>query len=100
MDYELAKKLKDAGFPQNCDDTIAESLKDSEIPYYKRSVANPNLSELIEVCGEIGIHIINCNDTHPWCAWTKQYPNGDFGIGVSPEEAVANLWLKLHEKAK
>ena len=55
MQYELAKKLKDAGFPQldyscilqDLEDVAIQDKNDSSVWYYK-----PTLSELIEACGE------------------------------------------------
>ena len=98
MEYSLAKKLKDAGFPQRVVIThvgqeIASSNSDGS-----DLVMIPALEELIEACGDIGIRVINCKDTHAWCAWTREYPDGVYGIGNIPLEAVANLWLALNTK--
>lgn len=109
MNYELAKKLKDAGFPQinleeQCKDcSIFEWFDDDEILWNTREnypsgddwVYLPTLSELIEACGE---HFYNLNKEikGKWCATTnnKKYaPLG--GFGSTPEEAVANLWLTI-----
>lgn len=105
--YELAKKLKDAGFPlqehdyyddfatpppgrcTNCVDV------DHDIPW-----CVPSLSELIEACGD-RFGMLRKNDT--WQASTPEHtlPKGvrHYDIYLSgyftPEEAVANLWLAL-----
>ena len=84
---KLAKKLKQAGFPQ----------KGLKIPSYY-----PELSELIEECGHSFLSLSRVP--------IKQYPSeelvlswvassiksGDF-IGDSFEDAVANLLLKIYE---
>jgi hypothetical protein len=92
MDYELAKQLKDADFPFDAWDTPCGST-------YKPSYQAPNglrypsptLSELIEACGER-------------IAFKLQWVGGKWladdrsklGIGLTPEEAVARLWLALY----
>ena len=94
MNYELAKKLKDAGFPSRLD---IQRVYIEDIPV-------PTLSELVEACGD-GV-----------CFWKpdeerRETPDGVFNAsnimgedketiftGSIPEEAVANLWLKLNEK--
>jgi len=92
--YELAKKLKEAGFKS------------------KDNAYIPTLEELIEACGKETFTLWNYNkkwfcglrtimkkdtgcftDTH-----TLIIDYEDYVIGNSPEEAVANLWLKLNKK--
>lgn len=101
MIYELAKQLKDAGFPQGeggehyltCasfdDDENCRS--DGHIAYAS------NLSELIEACGDKFEGLFN----------TLKYPHankwlaegyGEKCLGSTPEEAVAELWLALNKK--
>jgi hypothetical protein len=91
MNYELAKQLKDAGFPFKditCD--ICKELGMSCGALY------PTLSELIEACMPARFSL--------WC-----YPHGfvigfpssemrdDMEIQPSPEIAVAKLWLALNQ---
>ncbi len=100
MNYKLAKKLKDAGFPQ--------SPKNKEVWTYQfenmdeetgECVRIPTLSELIEACGE-GIGTIWKSPVdHKWHACTMVESNHLESDGYKyPEEAVANLWLKLNEQ--
>ena len=97
MKYELAKKLKDNGFPQKID-TEPNFFKDDK----GEPVAEPTLEELIEACGEgfknlevsgqgfsceYGGYIEHCHDNH--------IGGYKFVVGEYPLEAVANLWLAL-----
>jgi hypothetical protein len=108
MDYELAKKLKEAGFPQAdglqfiepnvvWDATAQSEFETPGTPPRSNWVKCPNLSELIEACGEK----FDC----------LFYENGMWGaVGLlrgkgikppyrgTPDEAVALLWLALHPK--
>jgi len=95
MNYELAKKLKDAGFPQK-ERSIIVGNEDSFTPdparldvYYV-----PTLSELIEACGD-DIFLEMCRVGHnDWLA-----TDGEHNMrGSTPEIAVANLWLELNKK--
>jgi hypothetical protein len=90
MTYDLAKKLKDAGFPVKLN-----------FGFINVSLVMPTLSELIEACGE-KIHSIQFRPNIPG---TKCYvlselskDNGPVFSAESPEVSVANLWLALHGK--
>ena len=87
MNYELAKQLKDAGFPQV--DLGGFNFGD-DLNY-------PTLSELIEACGKNGNNYFAAlyNQMSEWQA-TSIY--NDEGKGSTPEEPVANLWLALNKK--
>ena len=123
MNYELAKKLKDAGFPQGASKMAHfpelcgletkqswhgdkpyrfhdwdESLKCCEF------ISTPTLSELISACGDEfdTLH-------HNGVIWQAGIGDGEdggsfvadyvpMGESSTPEEAVANLWLALNEK--
>jgi len=97
MDYELAKELKDAGFPQvfhpkggmEFDGYLDEDYETGSL-----GVATPTLEELIEACGE---EFGSLYQSHfGWIA--------DKGLheleqhGETPSEAVARLWLALNKK--
>lgn len=79
MNYELAKKLKEAGFPSNW-----ELRTEALLPY-------PTLSELIAACG-VKFHRLEQAGLEKWCSYAV---GGTQGIGSTPEEAVARLWLAL-----
>lgn len=103
MTYELAKQLKEAGFPQkdiDCEDRWVCCIHSNyftsdgdrnDTPY------QPTLSELIEACEE-SIHGILMIDK--FGAGVKRAkcttPDIDWIQGSSNEEAVAKLWLALH----
>ena len=107
ISYELAKQLKQAGFPQrgaNFDSRglrrfIQDPYREVGMPKDTDFVYVPLLSELIEACG---------NDWRGFEALTKEHSQeGDswvasafhitaHGRGSTPEEAVARLWLTLH----
>ena len=102
MNYELAKALKDAGFPQ--------ALRNGGFYHYEKGNEYylPGLSELIEACG--GKQIIIWEEGDIWYAtkYDKEYHyvSGnciddtfyDAQHGKTPEEAVAKLYLALHAK--
>lgn len=118
MNYELAKKLKDAGFEGTGDSRyfydFQKRLMNLEMQVWSnreeqrknfqlqpRDVYIPILSELIKACGDIFYSLTRSVDGIHWMAdiydiedSTRQVITG----GDTAEEAVANLWLKLQEK--
>lgn len=103
MNYELAKKLKEAGFPQGeikCRCILNPCQCNKNFDY------EPTLSELIEACGnkfgELGLQ--DYMDLEPYEKWRASLGWDGIGgyekavYGETPEEAIANLWLKLNEK--
>ena len=111
--YELAKELKEAGFPK--EDWVEEG-------YYEDFKANnltlkepmplpnkpkfgyqmPTLSELIEACGEEFSVLTKRGGEYEAKSRGKMLSQKitDFKVvikGVSPEEAVAKLWLELNK---
>src|SRR5688572_13461507 len=103
MTYELAKQLKDAGFPfryaQSPFEVANIQFDDGSIAYY------PTLSELIEAYGEDFDHLsqkIGYPEGGKWWAIThsKFDDNGNNyeACGSTPEEAVCRLWLELNKK--
>ena len=102
MNYELAKKLKDAGFPQNMDRYHYDGKNNQTSALDEDGIDFPTLSELIEACGDeiIGISKYN-NGEYAKDGWYAMYhkpamSNTTFIYGSTPEEAVANLWIQLH----
>lgn len=112
MKYELVKKLKDAGFPG-----IKEiPQKTGGLDVHILTLRFPDLIELIEACGESFNELVR--EHYPkgniyWKAYLteeafdnsedqKSYPCVldccGFECGDTPEEAVANLWLKINKK--
>ncbi len=124
ISYELAKQLKEAGFP-NSQDWFEEKTvcKECEAPYENKPcekcgwyggytfTVKPHisLSELIEACGD---NLIMFRAEKEWCVAIMR--NGiqevsydatyidekfdHFNVCSTPEEAVANLWLELNKK--
>lgn len=92
MEYKLAEELKDAGFPQDED-----GYGKGQWLYTAKAATNgayaPTLEELIEVCGEDINRILRWANT--WGAYsdTKEL----HGIGSTPTEAVAYLYLALNK---
>ena len=114
MDYELCKKLKDAGFPQCDEDGCFKgtmlfnkvSLADTQEKWSERSALSPTLSELIEALGNEEEFCLLREDEN-WIAWYKNptqslrlgEAEGVYeGLGKTPEEAVAKLWLAIHSQ--
>lgn len=88
MTIELAKQLKDAGFPQR---------NETGVPY------SPTLSELIEACGEHFWSLRRAPDnkwiaTGHLAAEENQVPYYESAVYDEPDVAVAELFLsiKLH----
>jgi len=117
MNYELAKKLKDAGFPQLAY-AYSGWLADKEdfyriddngnymginIASISENVENlsycPTLSELIGACGDDFYGLKKGGSV--WVVESTQNIRGEskwIGGNFTPEEAVAKLWLALNEK--
>ena len=96
MTYELAKLLKDAGFSQFGKGTWTYP-PDKIVTHYTDRVYDPTLSELIEACGETFDSLRRVGFTD-WQAEDRSYTgSGPVFCGNSTEEAVARLWLALHE---
>ena len=104
MDYELAKSLKEAGFPQAIkeDDFYfmdgGTSHWHANIPTdfpHDRMTKDVSLEELIEACGD-GYFMLE-HTQHDWRCWMGLNPR-DGGLGSTPTEAVARLWLALNKK--
>jgi len=107
MNYSLAKKLEKAGFPQHKPEPSGVCHE----CFNKGEVCEPTLEELIDSCetDDRNIHLI---ESHTGAIANKKnrYWNAMLipargnkvvdkqGIGETPSEAVAMLWLKLNEK--
>jgi hypothetical protein len=109
MNYELAKELKDAGFPQpNTNPNLTGKILFNPD---KASTASwiayaPTLSELIEACGDRLDDLSRMHHFDSEKKWgASAYSCEECGFtgtfitrGATPEEAVARLWLALNKK--
>lgn len=109
--YELCKKLKEAGFPQKGDVWYGERPKiyggvqefyDGEYLYDaggfepgEHDVYKPSLEELIDACGDKFSCIERQEDGSFYCGERYYEEFNEFSCGSTPFEAVANLWLTL-----
>jgi hypothetical protein len=109
MNYELAKQLKDAGYPMKTESMLSPSLPDRAgfLKLDNRSYINvgdnwyavPDLSELIEACRDVFAGVKRERPNGTWYAFSF---GTSFSTGViaesmkTPEDAVARLWLALH----
>lgn len=100
MEYSLAKKLKNAGYPESSHADLYCTICKEECPCCEHVgkdlelITIPTLEELIEACGDEFDSLIQnkTRDGIRWNAESKQYR----GHGFTPSEAVANLYLALH----
>jgi len=101
MNYELCKKLKDAGFNfdevdcQVCDN--GRERCDCEEEGSLETLFAPTLSELIEACGDNFETLYNREDSDDSIIWFARSWNDKIADGNTHEEAVANLWLELNK---
>jgi len=97
MNSELVKQLKNAGFPG------LELLPENDFLDYVGYEHLFDLSHLIAECGDefSQLRLLNEN-AGKWFAQSKFYPDRKpycFGrYGLTPEEAVARLYLVLNKK--
>lgn len=88
MNYELAKELKDAGFPNS----RMRPHMDVEGKWSMQD--QPTLSELIEAC-KVTIELTNATMDGTWLA--KSEGDKYRKYGSTPSEAVAHLYLALNK---
>jgi hypothetical protein len=109
MNYELAKQLKDAGFPQTFPDgrwyydnlkELCQSCEDhGDVHTDQTHGIVPTLEELIEACGEEFGSVSLIVDDSSVKRWECQKWDGSDEYECStPLEAVARLWLALNKK--
>lgn len=92
LTYDTIKQLKKAGFPNK--------TKTHSFDWYLYS--EPNLSDLIRTCGDGIDALLRIQDTNGH-KWRAIHSNGikkpeDDGLGKTPEEAVAKLWLEIKKQ--
>lgn len=108
MNYELAKELKDAGFPQGHSGMYPPDQKEHDL----HALAYvPTLEELIEACGDKILVLKHTPSNYHgdpestpmnWFAWGGEDRGNYFSFqhsGYTPTEAVAHLWLALKKVA-
>jgi hypothetical protein len=120
MNYELAKQLKDAGFPQTTK-YLLRKYSLAEMPIEIRrppdgmevavlsgkiewEVSTPTLEELIEACpkniGSATFVLGSANQGKKWVACYFDFVTNRCAelneSGSTPVEAVARLWLALY----
>lgn len=101
ISYEIALKLKEAGFKSSHQMDMDTGGWCVFCPYEKENYEKgfedmcfPTLSELIEACGDKLKLLINCGNH-----WQTQGIEKEHECrGSTPSEAVANLWLSLNTK--
>ena len=122
LTYQDCKKLKDAGFPQDCQFYWCDFNVDGgpgieyrgAIPGDIENVilcGAPTLSELVEAFDwfeSLTAPKITCegDESGVTCGWIAKaaiLPENEWKIiedlGVTPEQAVKNLWLALNKKS-
>lgn len=100
MNYELAKQVKDAGFPHKHinhggNDGYDEYCEDQEF-LGGEDICIPKLSELIEACGDDFWKLIKEHEYQNWAGISRENTQ-KVTLGSTPEEAVARLWLALQK---
>jgi hypothetical protein len=98
LPYELAKELKDKGWPQ---EGLSGYIGPNGLAGYgaEHHVYSPSLSELIEACWHDShqFRLDYVRDANRWAActcWGNFYED-DWQRGETPSIAVARLWLAL-----
>jgi hypothetical protein len=93
ISYELARKLKQAGFPQS---ELARAQRQAGYDY----VSMPGLAALIEACGRDFGALGRRGATWIACGYIAQYGEWrNIHSADTPEDAVARLWLSVQESA-
>lgn len=101
MKYELAKELKEVGFPQNDPKThFPEVCQYEEKKPSDCYISTPTLEELIEACGEGVFTLYSTPANKKWEATITRWEQTIRGEGSSAIEAVARLWLALNKVVK
>lgn len=111
ISYELAKRLKEHGFPQMLGGKWIDEYGDitQNPPLRNKYASIPSLSELIAECGDdFGMMFHGANEgtiikidiensiSHKY-KWASASTDEQYmAYGKSPEEAVANLYLAIH----
>ncbi len=109
LPYDLAKELKDAGWPQPNHkrprnwggDFILPPELDPDLDLVSQDAPySPSLSELIEACGEGFDELYRVHHTEMWGASGGYLTTTKTTRHKTPEIAVARLWLALKKEGK
>lgn len=93
MNYELALKLKKAGFSQiGVENSFY--IDRNQINTVNDKIKIPSLEELIEACGD-NFHRLEKDKNDSRIYWVAIYGSNQY-LGLTSYEAVANLWLALN----
>jgi hypothetical protein len=105
--FNLAKRLKAAGFPQrftagrafNEQGLAIQLTTERQWRAEDTDISIPTLNELIKACGERfgGLENVPDGTRNRFRAYT-QLPDTPSGYADTPEEAVARLWLLLNRQ--
>lgn len=109
MDYELCKKLENAGFPfkkLEVGDEIVYEKELGQVYDDKLGIVNevedgirvPALAELINACG-MGFRSLSLHSDGRWIAKSghRALPTKQMFTGKTAEESIAKLYLKLNK---
>lgn len=99
ISYELAKELKEGGFPMKMTDHELCAYQQTEI-FDGVCHHVPTLSELIEACGNDFDHLEKDMELSLWRARSWKGTTPIIECGSTTEEAVARLWLFLNKKTE
>lgn len=100
ISYDLAKELKDAGFPQQGGRDVApiifsEDLKFTSDTMPEAALYYPTLEELIEACGE-GFRDLEKDKDMGWTCYGEIGPqegDGDYVHGSTPHRSRSHVIL-------
>jgi hypothetical protein len=95
MNYELAKELRDAGFPQTGNGSSI-SPPDALVMRRGDRIYSPTLSELILACGKPFKLEGNSEIASEASIWVAE-SNAVSCNAATPDEAVGRLWLALRK---
>jgi hypothetical protein len=93
ISFELARKLKQAGFPQS---ELARAQRKTGYDY----VSMPGLAALIEACGRDFGALGRKGSSWMACGYIAQYGEWkNIHTADTAEDAVARLWLSINASA-
>jgi hypothetical protein len=97
MTYELAKELKEAGFPYKHGGAVVHTAAcERRETFMCDAIYAPSIEEPIDACGE---QFRIMGKSLEWYANGFKHPDNYTAGGSTSAEAVARLWLTLNKKA-